>query len=70
MLLKAKKVFPVHLGAWLTHLMHGGQIVEYALQFILLDAIADHNELLEEQQDIGAYSQDVLLSRSRTICNS
>lgn len=38
-----------------TYLMHGRQIVEYALQFILLDAIADHDQLLEEQQNIGAY---------------
>lgn len=50
--------------------MHGGQIVEYALQFILLDAIADHDELLEEQQNVGAYGQYILLSRSRTICKT
>lgn len=48
--------------------MHGGQIVEYALQFILLDAVADHDELLEEQQNVGPYGQYILLSRSRTIC--
>jgi len=38
-----------------TYLMHGRQIVEYALQFILLNAIADHDQLLEEKQNIGAY---------------
>jgi len=48
--------------------VHGGQIVKYALQLILLHAIADHDKLLEEQQDVGPNGQDVLLGRTRSIC--
>lgn len=65
-----KATLPVNRRVPFTYLVHGGQIVEYALQFILLDAIADHDELLEEQQNVGAYGQYILLSRSRTICKA
>lgn len=42
--------------------MHCGEIVEDGLQLVLLDAVADHDELLQEEQDVGADSEDVLVS--------
>ena len=41
--------------------VHGGQVVEDALQFVLLAALAHHGELFEEEQDEGADAEDVLL---------
>lgn len=48
-------------------LVHRGQIVEDALQLVLLHPVPDHDQLLEEEQDVGADRQNVLLGRSRAV---
>ena len=48
-------------------LVHRRQVVQDALQLVLLHTVADHYQLLEEQQNVRAYRQNVLLGRSGAI---
>lgn len=48
-------------------LVHCRQVVENALQLVLLHPVADHNQLLEEQQNVRTNGQDVLLRRPWTV---
>ena len=47
--------------------MHGGEVVEDGLQLVLLHPVANHDELLEEQQHVRAEAHHVLLGGTRTI---
>ena len=40
-------------------LVDGGEEVEHGLQLVLLDAVADHDELLHEEEHVAADRQDV-----------
>lgn len=48
-------------------LVHRRQVVEDALQLVLLHPVPDHNQLLEEQQDVRPNGQDVFLGGPRPI---
>jgi len=50
-----------------TNLMHGGEVVQDTLQFIVFDPIANHYQLFQEQQYVGTNCQNILLRGTRSI---
>lgn len=52
------------------YLVHCSEVVEDGLQLVLLDAIANHDKLLQEQQDVGTDGQDVLVRGTGTFYNN
>lgn len=48
-------------------LVHCRQVVENALQLVLLHTVPDHYQLLQEQQNVRADRQNILLGGSRSI---
>ena len=50
-----------------TNLMHGGEVVQDTLQFIIFDPIANHYQLFQEQQYVGTNCQNILLRGARSI---
>jgi len=47
--------------------MHGGEVVQDTLQFIIFDPIANHYQLFQEQQYVGTNCQNILLRGTRSI---